>query len=75
MSGFRSFTPAQVAEAQANGKTIYELATANAGEDDYLIADAGETREDILRDVLSHFELDELPKGWSLEIVEYEIDA
>jgi hypothetical protein len=45
----------------------YKLDTGNSG--DYEILE-GETRADVLQDVLNHHEIDELPEGWTLEEIE-----
>ncbi len=66
-TGYRSHTEAQCRKALANGATLYHLDTDSFGEDDVLIAYTGEYREDVLRDVLDYYELDELPTGWTLE--------
>jgi hypothetical protein len=44
--------------------TQYKLDTDNSGNDEIL---EGATRAEVLQDVLSHHEIDELPEGWTLE--------
>jgi hypothetical protein len=46
----------------------YKLDTGNSGDDEIL---EGETRAEVLQDVLNHHGIDELPEGWTLE----ELDA
>ena len=60
---YRSHTKEEIIEALKQGKKAFALDTGNFGEDDVLI---GETRNDVLADVLSHHELAELPEGWEL---------
>jgi hypothetical protein len=45
----------------------YKLDTGNSGNDEIL---EGESRAEVLQDVLNHHEIDELPEGWTLEAVE-----
>ncbi len=47
----------------------YKLDTDNSGNDEIL---EGTTRAEVLQDVLSHHEIDELPEGWTLEEIEDE---
>jgi hypothetical protein len=45
----------------------FKLDTGNSGDDEIL---EGETRADVLQDVLNHHGIDELPEGWTLEEIE-----
>ena len=47
----------------------YKLDTDNSGNDEIL---EGTTRAEVLQDVLSHHEIDELPEGWTLEEIQDE---
>jgi len=42
----------------------YKLDTGNSGDDEVL---EGETRAEVLQDILHHHDIDELPDGWTLE--------
>ena len=59
---FRSHSPAQVAEAIAEGEQAWALDTGSHGDDDVLIGGF----EEVLSDILDYFELSDLPEGWSL---------
>jgi len=74
MSGYRSYTREEIKEAQKEGKTIYTLDTGNSGEDDTLIAEKGESYQDVMAAVLYHHEIETLPDNWSLDIVDWDID-
>ena len=74
MAGFRSFSVAECQAAQAQGRILYALDTGNDGEDDVLIAQSDETREDIIHDILHHHELTTFPEYWSLDRVDWTIE-
>jgi len=63
--GRRSHTEEKIQNRPA-GTKVFRLDTGNNGEDDVLL---GENREDVLRDVLSHHEIKELPEHWELSEV------
>lgn len=69
---FRSYSKKEIKKAFSEGKKVFVLDTGSAGEDDILIAEPGEGREDILADVLAHYEVAELPEGWTLEEIDYD---
>jgi hypothetical protein len=71
---FRSHSKEEIKKAISEGKKLFSLDTGNAGYDDILIADTNETRQDVLEDVLAHHEVSELPEGWTLEEIDYELD-
>ena len=58
---FRSHSKNEVAAALAAGEQAWALDT-TTGDDDVLIG----SLEEVTRDVLEHFYLEELPEGWSL---------
>ncbi len=45
----------------------YKLDTGNSGNDEIL---EGHSMAEVLQDVLNHHEIDELPEGWTLELIE-----
>jgi len=59
---FRSHSPAQVAEAIAEGEQAWALDTGSHGDDDVLLGPL----EEVTGDVLDYFELEALPSGWEL---------
>ena len=59
-----------IRKAQKEGKSIYYLDTNGFGEDTYLISD---NYKDALSDVLSYYDIEELPEDWSLDLVDYNI--
>ena len=59
-----------IRKAQKEGKSIYHLDTNGFGEDVYLISD---NHRDALSDVLSYYDIEELPEDWSLDLVDYNI--
>jgi hypothetical protein len=63
----KSHTNDELRQALRSGKRLWELDTGSAGEDDILIAEPAENRDDLLSTVLSHFERTELPPRWTLE--------
>jgi hypothetical protein len=71
---FKSHTKEEIKKAISEGKKVFALDTGNAGEDDILIADTNETRQDVLEDVLAHHEVSELPEGWTLEEIDYDLE-
>jgi len=71
---FRSHSKEEIKKAISEGKKVFFLDTGNAGEDDILIAEPGEGREDVLADVLAHHEMAELPVGWYLEEIDYDLE-
>ena len=58
---FRSHSRAEVRDALAAGEQAYLLNT-TTGDDDVLLG----SLEEVLQDILDHFELESLPSGWSL---------
>jgi len=71
---FRSHTKEEMIKAVKEGKKLFRLDTVNAGCDDILIAEIGESREDVLSDILLYHELSELPDGWTLEETDYDLE-
>ena len=67
MAGFRSYSKKEFKKAQKEGKTLWELDTANDGEDDILI---GETEKEVVIDILHHHDLTKFPINWTLSKVE-----
>jgi hypothetical protein len=63
---FRSHSPAQVADAIAEGEQAWMLDTGTDGDDDVLVG----SLEEVTSDLLEHFELDALPEGWELTRIE-----
>jgi hypothetical protein len=59
----RSHSASTILDALADGLPVWMLDTGNDGEDDVLIGDY----QDVVADILDHFDLDELPDHWSLE--------
>ena len=59
----RSHTEEELKEAIRKGFKVFELDTGNFGEDDVLF---GYDYNDVLIDILSHHEIDELPEDWEL---------
>jgi hypothetical protein len=49
------------------GPKAFKLDTLNVGCDEIL---NGESKREVLADVLSHHEVDELPEGWTLDEIE-----
>jgi len=70
---YKSHTKETVMNAQKNGLEIYELDTGADGNDDMLIAEKGETSQDLLIDILNYYEIPELPDHWSLALVDYDV--
>jgi hypothetical protein len=68
---FKSHSKEEILKALSEGKKLFVLDTGSAGEDDILIAEHGEGREDVLADVLAHHEMAELPEDWYLEEIDY----
>jgi len=64
---FRSHSKNEVRDAIANGDQAWALDTAT-GDDDVLIGELGA----VTRDILDHFEREELPEGWELTRIEAE---
>ena len=62
----RSHTEEKI-QTRPAGTKVFRLDTGNDGEDDVLL---GASREDVLRDVLYHHEIKELPEHWELEELE-----
>lgn len=62
----RSHSASTIRDALADGLPVWRLETGNDGEDDVLIGDY----QDVVADILDHFDLDELPDHWFLERVE-----
>jgi hypothetical protein len=71
---FRSHSKEEIKKAISEGKRVFALDTGNAGEDDILIAEPGEGREDVLADVLAHHEMAELPENWTLKEIDYDLE-
>jgi hypothetical protein len=69
---FRSHSKKEIKKAISEGKKVFFLDTGNAGEDDILIVEPEESREDVLADVLAHHEMAELPEGWTLKEIDYD---
>ncbi|MBW2006138.1 MAG: hypothetical protein JRI72_16355 [Deltaproteobacteria bacterium] len=65
----RSYTEEQIRKAQSQNKQIWKLETGNAGEDDFLIG----SYEEVLNDVLVHFEEKALPEDWEIIPVDWQI--
>ena len=63
--GYRSHTEEAIAAALRSGEQVWVLCTASRDEDDHLIGEYAE----VLADVLHHYDIDELPADWSLDIV------
>ena len=63
---FRSHASDDIFSAWKRGKAVFRLHTGNAGEDDVLLADDA---EEAKRDVLAHFEKEELPADWEIETI------
>ena len=63
--GYRSHTEEAIAAALRSGEQVWVLCTAYRDEDDHLIGEYAE----VLADVLHHYDMDELPADWSLDIV------
>jgi len=63
MSGYRSYTPAEIDAALARGEEVWALDTGRDGEDDHLIG----TYEECLGDIIYHFDLVDWPDGWTLD--------
>ena len=62
-----------VAQAIRDGKRVYSLTAAGSGgHDDLLVADDGDTREDLVAEILYHYEINDtdLPDGWDLEPID-----
>ena len=71
---FKSHSREKIEKALSEGKRVFVLETGSAGEDDILIAEPGEGREDVLADVLAYHEMAELPEGWCLEEIDYDLE-
>ena len=59
---FNSWKRHEILAAMAEGRPVYELDTGDDGNDDVLIG----TERQVLADVLSFFDIDELPEHWTL---------
>ena len=64
----RSHTVVELLSAAAQGEELWALDTQSAGEDDVLIGKRGQ----IVSDILNHFDIHELPEGWTLERISSE---
>jgi hypothetical protein len=64
---FKSHTRTQIVEALERHIPVYELDTANYGEDDVLTG----SFQECLSDVLAYFDLEYLPVDWNLRRVDY----
>jgi len=62
VTSLKSHTEDEILAAHVDGQAVWELDTDTAGEDDVLFGG----RADVLADVLTHHEFDELPEGWEL---------
>lgn len=58
----KSHTKEQILNAYQNGEPVWELDTGNDGEDDTLIG----FKEEVIFDILSYYEMDEMPKYWTI---------
>lgn len=67
--GMKSFDGEEIAQSLIDGHPITRLNSGDAGEDDLLVGD----EDECLGDVLYHFEIEELPSGWTLKEVTEEL--
>lgn len=64
----KSYPSMQAAlDAREVGDSLWLLDTGNSGADDVLV---GAEREEVLRDVLFHFELEAIPTSWSIRKID-----
>ena len=63
---YRSHTEEAIAAALRRREEVWVLSTASRDEDDHLIG----TYSQVLADVLYHYEMDELPADWSLDLAD-----
>jgi hypothetical protein len=63
-----SNTKEQIFKAFTAGESVFELDTANSGNDDVLIG----TEEECITDIILHTEFDEMPVNWTLRKIDKE---
>jgi hypothetical protein len=67
---YKSHSAEELRAAQAAGLPIYRLSTNNSGDDDVLIG----TYEECFAAILHHHDIDDLRPGWTLDVVDWEIE-
>ena len=50
----------------------YKLDTDNSGNDEILV---GDSVAEVTQDVLNRYEVDQLPEGWTIEVIDEETTA
>ena len=66
----KSYSKKEIIEKVLAGEDLWRLDTGNDGEDDVLYGEYGA----VLDDILYHYDIDELPKHWSLDQVTIEVE-
>lgn len=64
---YRSHSKSEILHALKSGEPVWELDTQTDGKDDYLIG----SYQDVVQDILTYHEIDQLPEHWQLIRVEF----
>lgn len=62
----KSYTYDELKYAQMKGLALYVLDTRGAGEDDILVLEKDQRVDQLIHDICSHLDLDDIPHGWTL---------